>query len=102
MKALKISGIHAELVDVQNDLEALQAAVGGYIETIGLQGGAVMIVDEEGRFKDYLPNPLASLIAGTDIVGDALCVGVDEDEFDDVPDDFAESILQLSEVIEGK
>lgn len=99
MRALRVQGIVAEIVDVQNELEALQAAVGGYIETIGLQGGAVMIVDEEGRLKGYPTNSLASLVAGTDIVGTALIVGADDDEFDDVPDLYIESILLLSDVL---
>ena len=86
MKAIKITPENCvSLVDVHNELEPLQETVGGYIETIGLQDGAVMIVDEEGRFKDYSVNPIASVIAGTAIVGIALIVGADEDEFDDVP-----------------
>ena len=49
MKALRVQGIIAELVDVKNELEALQAAVGGYIESLTLiPGKAVMIVNEEG------------------------------------------------------
>lgn len=101
MKALRVQGIIAELVDVKNELEALQAAVGGYIETIGLQGGAVMIVDEEGRLKGYSPNSLASLVAGTDIVGYALIVGADGDEFDDVPESYVEMLLELSDIIQN-
>ena len=101
MKALKIDHV-AQLIDIDNELKALQEAVGGYIETIGLQGGAVMIVDEEGRLKHKSANPLASLIAGIDIVGVALITGVDEDEFDDVPAVYAECILQLSDIINAE
>lgn len=57
MKALRITGI-VELVEITNDLRALQHAVDGYIETIGLRDGV------------------------------ALIVGTDDDEFDDVPENY--------------
>lgn len=85
MKALKITGI-VQPVEIANDLRALQHAVDGYIETIGLRDGGVMIVDEEGMLKGKPQNPLAGLVAGTMIYGTALIVGADEDEFDDVPE----------------
>lgn len=98
MKAIKITPENCvSLVDVQNELQALQEAVGGYIETIGLQDGAVMIVDEEGRFKDYPVNLIASVTAGVEIVGIVLIVGTDEDEFDDVPETYLE-LLRCGEV----
>lgn len=95
MKALRITGI-VELVEITNDLRALQHAVGGYIETIGLRDGGVMIVDEEGMLKAKPQNPLAGLIAGTMIYGVALIVGTDEDEFDDVPENYME-LLRLND-----
>lgn len=101
MKALRIDQA-AELIDIQNELEALQAAVGGYIEAITLDYGAVMIVDEEGRLKGKPLNDLASLIAGVGIVGAALIVGVDGEEFDDVPEVYIESLLLLSDVLNGR
>lgn len=101
MKALRIDQA-AELIDIQNELEALQAAVGGYIEAITLDYGAVMIVDEEGRLKGNPLNDLASLIAGVGIVGAALIVGVDGEEFDDVPEVYIESLLLLSDVLNGR
>lgn len=101
MKALRIDQA-AELIDIQNELEALQAAVGWYIEAITLDYGAVMIVDEEGRLKGKPLNDLASLIAGVGIVGAALIVGVDGEEFDDVPEVYIESLLLLSDVLNGR
>ena len=76
------------IVDVDNDLKALQKAVGGNIETVGLKDGAVMIVDEEGMLKQYPHNDLASYISEKHIYGTALIVGVDGEEFDDVPDQY--------------
>lgn len=95
MKALKITGI-VQLIDIHNELEALQHAVDGYIETIGLPDGAVMIVDEESQIKGKPYNTLASLVAGTAIYGIALIVGTDEDEFDDVPETYME-LLRLND-----
>ena len=56
-----------------------------------------MIVDEEGLLKGKPYNALASLIAGTGIHGTALIVGVDGDEFDDVPETYL-PLLQCGEV----
>lgn len=95
MKALKITGI-VQPVEIANDLRALQHAVDGYIETIGLRDGGVMIVDEEGMLKGKPQNSLAGLVAGTMIYGTALIVGTDEDEFDDVPENYME-LLRLND-----
>lgn len=96
MKALKLEGRSISEVEIENTLEALQAAVDGYIETIGIvPGEAVMIVNEEGRLRDMVPNPIASAFAGIDIVGPALIVGVDEDDFTDVPDDAADALKRM-------
>ena len=51
MKALTIKGTLIRLDEIANDLRVLQHAVDGYIETVGLRDGAVMIVDEEGLLK---------------------------------------------------
>lgn len=96
MKALRIEGGIVKLDYIEDDLRALQNAVGGYIETVGLIDDAVMIVDEEGRLKGKPYNQIASLIAQTGIVGTALIVGVDGDEFDDVPEQYL-PLLKLGE-----
>lgn len=41
-------------------LQELQHYVGGYIETIRLGMGKLLIVDEEGKIKNKLPNRLAT------------------------------------------
>ncbi|MBP0974832.1 MAG: DUF3846 domain-containing protein [Oscillospiraceae bacterium] len=88
MRAMKLDLNSISIVDVENDLHALQKAVGGRIETVGLKDGAVMIVDEEGMLKQYPHNDLASYISRRHIYGTALIVGVDGEEFDDVPDQY--------------
>ena len=88
MRALKLEMNSISIVDVNNELIALQKAVGGHIETVGLKDGGVMIVDEEGMIKQYPHNDLASYISEKHIYGTALIVGVDGEEFDDVPEQY--------------
>lgn len=88
MRALKLGMNSISIVDVDNDLKALQKAVGGNIETVGLKDGGVMIVDEEGMLKQYPHNDLASYISEKHIYGTAMIVGVDGEEFDDVPEQY--------------
>ena len=88
MRALKLEMNSISIVDVDNDLKALQKAVGGNIETVGLKDGSVMIVDGEGMLKQYPHNDLASYISEKHIYGTALIVGVDGEEFDDVPEQY--------------
>lgn len=88
MKALKIEGRCITDTDIENTLDAFQEAVGGYIEAVTLvPGKAVMIVNEEGLLRGLSPNPIASAVANTQIVGTAIVVGVDGEEFTDVPED---------------
>ncbi len=88
MKALRLEDRSIITADIENTLEALQAAVDGYIESVTLiPDKAVMIVNEEGRLRGMTPNPIASAVANTQIVGPAVVVGVNGEEFTDVPED---------------
>lgn len=96
MKALKLENTGIAEVSIENTLEALQAAVDGHIETVRLvPGRAVMIVNEEGLLRGMPHNITASLAAGTQIVGLALVVGVDGEEFTDIPADIARCIRAM-------
>lgn len=87
MKALKLEGRTHEVIEIENTLEALQKAVGGYIETVRLRvDNAVMIVNEEGLLLGLPYNVTASGFAGQPIVGTAIIVGVNGEEFTDIPD----------------
>ncbi len=89
MKAILITLNEQNIIEIENELEALQGAVDGYIETVSLIPEKVdMIVNEEGLIKGMELNPIASAIAGTYIVGNALIVGVDGEDFCDVPDEW--------------
>lgn len=77
---------------MKNELEALQAEVGGYIETVTFNiplinnplrhERIVVVCDEKGRLKGYEPN---CRISGVDFYGPIIICGVDGEEFADVP-----------------
>lgn len=93
MNALLINNHSLEEIEVENTLEALQKQVGGYIETLTLiPGKAVMIVNEEGLLLGFGLNSVASMIAGRKIVGPALIVGMDGEEFTNTPKGIARRI----------
>lgn len=84
MKAIrKKPGCAPELIDIDNTLKALQAEVGGYIETVTITSDAVIICNEEGRI---LGLPYNCRFVGVDFVGTVLIVGTKGDEFCDVPE----------------
>ena len=102
MRAMKLELNSISLIDingdtVENELKEMQQAVGGYIETVHLKDGGVMLVDEEGLLKQYPRNELASLVSGKHIYGTALIVGEDGEELTDVPEKFL-ALLEIGEI----
>jgi len=79
----KAPGKPAELREIENTLEALQAAVEGYIETVSLDPRTVIICNEEGRLNGMRYN---CNLLGLQLFGPFLLAGVDGDEFNDVED----------------
>lgn len=75
------------MIEIPNELKALQEAVGGYIEVVTLATDLAIVCDEDGRIKGEVPN---CEICGIDFVGTILAVGVDGEEFADVPLDLDE------------
>lgn len=83
MKAIYcIPGFDPKLVEIENTLEALQEAVGGYIECVPAFEDAVIICNEEGLIRALEPQK----VLGQFFFGDVLIVGVDGEEFTDVPE----------------
>lgn len=78
----KRPGCLPELVQVENTLEALQQEVGGYIETVAFARDACIICNEEGRL---LGLPYNVTFLGVSFMGTILIVGVDGEEFSDLP-----------------
>jgi hypothetical protein len=73
-----------ELIDVENDGDAIQAELDGPIEAFTLTEDLAILCDEEGRLKNKAPN-IALKGLGVDFVGTILIVGVDGEDFCDVP-----------------
>ena len=84
---------HYEWTD--NTLEAFQSIVGGYIEVVTLAPDLALICNEEGRIYGL---PLNCNICGVTFVGTIAAVGVNGEEFDDVPI----SINEFIDYMEGK
>lgn len=80
----------ATVKDIPNTLEALQTAVGGYIETVQLFADRdfTFVCNEEGRLKGLAPNCFG-------MVGTVLAVGVKGDEFCDIPIEKANFIMNF-------
>jgi len=77
-------------------LEDYQRAVGGYIETVDIDGGHNLIANEEGLIRQLPFNRLASLIARRPIVGDAVVVGFKGSEFVDINEELAGTIRSIA------
>lgn len=68
--------------EIPNTLSALQQTVDGHIETVYLDSGLVMIVNEEGKLRGL---PVSFRTQYDTIVGTAVICGQCGDEFADVP-----------------
>jgi hypothetical protein len=108
MKALNITTTGAvSLVELNetSSLSQMQAAVGGFIEVLGLTAGLSMVFDEEGKLKGRPLNNIAirltqhyavGLRPGDMIVGDVLLIGNDDEgEERDVPNDVVDLLERL-------
>lgn len=107
MKTLKIENRKVTLIDIANstpdeELHAMQTAIGGYIEVVRISEDAALLVDEEGLLKVLNQNALASLVSRQQIVGTALLVGVETDAdgeqvFCDCPERYVHDLLILGQ-----
>lgn len=88
---------------VENTLEALQELIGGNIECIqtGTLPGVLVLVDEEGKLKGLPQNfPLYERDVLVDqVVGRAVFVGTDREDFGDIPVIAAELIVKFMPII---
>ncbi|OUN75355.1 hypothetical protein B5G12_03470 [Faecalibacterium sp. An58] len=100
MKILRVEPEKSpEIVDMDGTLEALQAAVGGYIEAVYPFDDPVAIVcNDDGKFNGMRPNraiydadgEIMDIIAGTFLI-----VGLDEDNFAELSDEMAAKYVAL-------
>lgn len=80
----KHPGQMPEVIDVENDVDAICAELDGHMEAFTIAQDLVILCDEEGRLKGKAPN-IALKGLGVDFCGTILIVGVDGEEFCDVP-----------------
>lgn len=90
----KEPGKFPEVVDIPNELEDLQKAVGGYIEVWTVTTDLAILCDEEGKLKGAEDN---CTLLGEDFVGIILLVGLDGPEFTDVDPHVADLFKMLWE-----
>ena len=79
--------------EIENTLEALQAEVGGLIETLTFATDACIVLNEEGKL---LGLPYNCDFCGQPLVGPVLIVGIDGDDFASVPDDACAMFLGIN------
>lgn len=73
---------------IDNTLETFQKLVGGPIETVTIPGDVILIVNEEGKLRDLPHNFNFGLPPFYDhVVGTAVLVGRDGEDFGDCPID---------------
>lgn len=102
MKVLHItaSPCTVELLDISDRLENYQQLVEGNIEIVhaaALQPyHAAMVVNECGRLDDLPCNPLASMLYGDYIAGNAVIVGTIGPDFTDIPDELTVLLSRIS------
>lgn len=91
-------------IHIDNTLEALQKAVGGYIETVyAHDDNTVIICNEEGKFNGSMPNCV--ILGGRDIIfGEMLVIGIDEDgeDFRGLTDEECKKYMKIYSLEESK
>lgn len=81
---------------IEDDLDKYQAVVGGYIETVPLDGvpGIVLICNEEGKLRGLEPN----VINGADvIVGPVIAARVSGEDFGSLTESDLETVIEALE-----
>ena len=93
MKAIrKKPGQAPEACEVENSLEALQAEVGGYIESFQFTSDCTLLINEEGKNLGLTPN---LYVLGELPVGTVLAVGVKGEEFCNLPANTAHVLMRM-------
>lgn len=73
------------MTNISCTLKNLQNIVGGYIETVTVSDDFVIICNEEGVIRDL---PFNCSICGHQFFGDLIFIGVDGEDFADIPISF--------------
>ena len=78
---------YGHMTFISHTLENLQKTVGGHIEVLPLEKGVYAILNEEGKIRGLDPN---MRVPGDILVGTIILVGVDGEDFTDIPITFKE------------
>jgi len=81
-----------EAVEIESSLEALQEAVGGYIESVILASDVCILCDEERRLKG---RPYNTTIGNASFVGTILLVGMAQGEFTGLTEEQVECLRDM-------
>ncbi len=65
---IKYPGEDAREAMIENELEALQKIVRGYIEVVPFAGDLLLIVNEEGKLQNMAPNIVVLQSSGYDVI----------------------------------
>lgn len=85
MRVIRIRpGELPEVIDIPNELSALQEQGEGYIECVAMDEDTVIICNEEGAINGSKFNLIAD---GHYLFGTILIAGVNGEEFCDIPED---------------
>ena len=98
----KTPGSAPRIAEIKNELDTLQAAVGGMLEAITIDDRVCILCNEEGKIRGM---PYNITLMGHPLVGPVLIVGIKGEHFDSLTDDEAESLLACVKVrynLEGK
>lgn len=64
-------GYFSDVVELENTLESFQNIVGGYMETLTMPYGLILMMNDEGKLKKLEPNveiDVSDIIVGTIVV----------------------------------
>ena len=80
---------YGHVTNISTSLKNLQKIVGGFIQTVTLTDNTVIICNEEGKINGLEPNFIIGTAPFQDvIVGEAIVIGTDGEDFCDLPISF--------------
>lgn len=79
---------YGHVTNISTSLRNLQKTVDGHIEVVRITDSIVIICNDEGKIRGLQPNFLIGTVFKDTIVGTAVIIGVDGEEFADLPIDF--------------
>ena len=80
---------YGHVTNISTSLKNLQKIVGGFIQTVTLTDNTVIICNEEGKIIGLAPNFIIGTAPFQDVIlGEAIVIGVDGEDFCDLPISF--------------